>query len=109
MLKKKSSQSMAIKLQSFDHRILDHSVRDIVLTAKRTGAVIKGPVPLPTRKVRYVVNRSPHIDKTSREQYEIRTSKRLVNITECPTQTVEALMQLELPAGVDVKIKVAVS
>lgn len=105
MLKKKSDQSMAIRLQSFDNRVLDHSVREIVFAAKRTGAVIKGPVPLPSKIERYTVLRSPHIDKTSREQYEIRTSKRLINIVECPTQTVEALMQLELPAGVDVKIK----
>lgn len=105
MLKKKSDQSMAIRLQSFDNRVLDHSVREIVFAAKRTGAVIKGPVPLPSKIERYTVLRSPHIDKTSREQFEIRTSKRLINIVECPTQTVEALMQLELPAGVDVKIK----
>lgn len=105
MLKKKSSQSVAIRLQSFDHRVLEHSVRDIVMTAKRTGAVVRGPVPLPTRIERFTVLRSPHIDKTSREQYEIRTSKRLINIVECPAQTVEALMHLELPAGVDVKIK----
>lgn len=96
---------MAIRLQSFDNRVLDHSVREIVFAAKRTGAVIKGPVPLPSKIERYTVLRSPHIDKTSREQFEIRTSKRLINIVECPTQTVEALMQLELPAGVDVKIK----
>lgn len=99
------NQCMRVKLQSFDSRILDYSTREIVMTAKRTGSVVCGPIPLPTKIERYTVLRSPHIDKTSREQFELRTHKRVLDIKECPPQTVEALMKLELPAGVDVKIE----
>jgi len=99
------NQCMRVRLQAFDPRILDYSTREIVMTAKRTGAVVCGPIPLPTKTERYTVLRSPHIDKKSREQFELRTHKRVIDIRECPPQTVEALMKLDLPAGVDVKIK----
>jgi len=92
-------------LKAYDHRLLDQSVREIVDTAKRTGARVAGPVPLPTRIQKFCVLRSPHIDKKSREQFEIRTHKRLVDIIEPTQQTVDALMRLELPAGVEVEIK----
>ena len=99
------SQKIRIRLKAFDHKILDQSTREIVDTAKRTGARISGPIPLPTRIQRYTVLRSPHVDKKSREQFEIRTHKRLLDIFEPTSQTVDALMKLELPAGVDVEIK----
>lgn len=99
------NQCMRVRLQAFDSRILDYSTREIVMTAKRTGSVVCGPIPLPTKIERYTVLRSPHIDKKSREQFELRTHKRVLDIRECPPQTVEALMKLDLPAGVDVKIK----
>jgi len=92
-------------LKAYDHRLLDQSVREIVDTAKRTGARVAGPVPLPTRIQKFCVLRSPHIDKKAREQFEIRTHKRLVDIIEPTQQTVDALMRLELPAGVEVEIK----
>ncbi len=92
-------------MKAYDHRLLDQSVREIVDTAKRTGARVAGPVPLPTRIQKFCVLRSPHIDKKSREQFEIRTHKRLVDIIEPTQQTVDALMRLELPAGVEVEIK----
>jgi small subunit ribosomal protein S10 len=94
-----------IKLQAYDHRLLDQSVKEIVSTAKRTGAQVRGPIPLPTYIQRFTVNRSPHIDKKSREQFEIRTHKRVVDIVDWLPQTVDALMKLDLPSGVDVEIK----
>jgi len=98
-------QKIRIKLKSYDHATLDQSAGDIVRAARRTGAVTSGPVPLPTQKTVYTVLRSPHVDKKSREQFEMRTHKRLLDILEPTTQTVDALMKLELPAGVDVEIK----
>ena len=94
-----------IRLKAFDHRILDVSTKEIVNTAKRTGAQIRGPVPLPTRIEKFCVNRSPHVDKKSREQFEIRTHRRLLDIVDPTPQTVDALMKLDLAAGVDVEIK----
>ena len=99
------NEKIRIKLRAFDHRLLDQSVKEIVNTAHRTGARISGPVPLPTMIQKYTVLRSPHVDKKSREQFEIRTHKRLIDIYEPTQQTVDALMQLELAAGVDVEIK----
>ena len=89
----------------FDHRVLDFSTREIVNTAKRTGATVRGPIPLPTLIEKFTVNRSPHVDKKSREQFEMRTHKRLLDILEPTQQTVDALMKLDLAAGVDVEIK----
>jgi|SRR3972149_3205842 len=100
-----ANQKMRIKLRSYDHRILDKSVVEIVETAKRTGASIVGPIPLPTVKNRWTVLRSPHVDKKSREQFEIRTHKRIIDILEPTPQTVDALMKLDLSAGVDIEIK----
>ena len=95
-----------VRLKAFDHRVLDTSTKEIVNTAKRTGADVRGPIPLPTRIERYTVtNRSPHIDKKSREQFEMRTHKRLIDIVDPTPQTVDALMKLDLAAGVDVEIK----
>ncbi len=99
------AEKIRIRLKAFDHRVLDQSVREIVGTAKRTGARVRGPIPLPTRIERFTVNRSPHIDKKSREQFEIRTHKRLLDIIDPTPQTVDALMKLDLAAGVDVEIK----
>ena len=99
------NQNIRIGLRAFDHRVLDQSAREIVNTARRTGARVRGPIPLPTRIERFTVLRSPHIDKKSREQFEIRTHKRLIDIFEPTPQTVDALMKLDLPAGVDVEIK----
>jgi small subunit ribosomal protein S10 len=99
------SQNIRIKLQAYDHRLLDQSVKEIVNTAKRTGAQVRGPIPMPTRIQKYTVNRSPHIDKKSREQFEIRTHKRLIDIIDWLPQTVDALMKLDLASGVDVEIK----
>ncbi len=100
-----NAQCIRICLRAYDHRILDYSTNEIVMTAKRTGARVRGPVPLPNKTERFTVLRSPHIDKKSREQFELRTHKRLVDILDCPPQTVDALMKLELAAGVDVEIK----
>ncbi len=100
-----NGQNIRIRLKAFDHRILDTSAREIVSTAKRTGAQVRGPVPLPTRIERYTVNRSPHVNKKSREQFEMRTYKRLLDIVDPTPQTVDALMKLDLAAGVDVEIK----
>ena len=94
-----------IRLKAYDHRLLDQSAGEIVNTAKRTGARVRGPIPLPTEIERFTVNRSPHIDKKSREQFEIRTHKRLLDILEPTQQTLDALMKLDLSAGVDVEIK----
>src|SRR6266513_3925726 len=98
-------QRIRIRLKAFDHRMLDQSAVDIVETAKRTGARVAGPIPLPTLIEKFTVNRSPHVDKKSREQFEIRTHTRLLDIFEPTPQTVDALMKLDLPAGVDVEIK----
>ena len=100
-----SNERIRIRMEAYDHTILDQSAKDIVDTAKRTEAIVHGPIPLPTRIERYTVLRSPHIDKKSREQFEIRTHKRLLDILEPTQQTVDALMKLDLPAGVDVEIK----
>ncbi|NBX74168.1 MAG: 30S ribosomal protein S10 [Alphaproteobacteria bacterium] len=101
-----NAQTIQIRLRAFDHRVLDQSVGDIVHTAKRTGAQVRGPIPMPTWIERFTVNRSPHIDKKSREQFEIRTHKRLIYIDEPTAPTIDALMKLDLPAGVEVEIKV---
>ncbi len=98
-------QNIRIRLKAFDHRVLDQSAREIVSTAQRTGATVRGPIPLPTRIEKYTVLRSPHIDKKSREQFEIRTHKRVLDIVDPTPQTVDALMKLDLAAGVDVEIK----
>jgi small subunit ribosomal protein S10 len=100
-----AGQRIRIRLRSYDHAILDSSAGEIVRTARRTGALTSGPVPLPTRRRVYTVLRSPHIDKKSREQFEIRVHKRLIDITESNPQTIDALMKLDLPAGVDIDIK----
>ena len=99
------NQNIRIRLKAFDHRVLDQSTSEIVNTAKRTGASVRGPIPLPTRLERFTVLRSPHIDKKSREQFEIRTHKRLLDIVDPTPQTVDALMTLDLASGVDVEIK----
>jgi small subunit ribosomal protein S10 len=99
------SQNIRIRLKAFDHRVLDVSTKEIVNTAKRTGAEVRGPIPLPTRIERFTVNRSPHVNKKSREQFEMRTHKRLLDIIDPTPQTVDALMKLDLAAGVDVEIK----
>jgi small subunit ribosomal protein S10 len=99
------NQNIRIRLKSFDHRLIDKSAREIVHTAKRTGATVKGPVPLPTKTERYTVLISPHVNKDARDQYELLTHKRLMDIVNPTDKTVEALMQLELPAGVDVQLK----
>ncbi|MGR3289969.1 MAG: 30S ribosomal protein S10 [Paracoccaceae bacterium] len=99
------SQTIRIRLKAFDYRILDSSTAEIVSTAKRTGATVRGPIPLPTNIEKFCVLRGPHVDKKSREQFEIRTHKRLLDIVDPTPQTVDALMKLDLPAGVDVEIK----
>lgn len=99
------NEKIRIKLKAYDHRVLDQSTTEIVDTAKRTGARIAGPIPLPTVKNKWTVLRSPHVDKKSREQFEIRTHKRLMDILDPTAETVDALMKLDLPAGVDVEIK----
>ncbi|MFK7795023.1 MAG: 30S ribosomal protein S10 [Gammaproteobacteria bacterium] len=99
------SQRIRIRLKAFDHRLIDRSASEIVQTAKRTGARVKGPIPLPTRKERFTVLISPHVDKNARDQYEIRTHKRIMDIVDPTDKTVDALMKLDLAAGVDVQIK----
>ena len=99
------NEKIRIRLRAFDYRILDSSTHEIVDTARRTGARVVGPIPLPTHIAKFTVNRSPHVDKKSREQFEIRTHKRLLDILEPTGETVDALMKLDLPAGVDVEIK----
>lgn len=101
-----AAEKIRIRLKSFDHRMIDKSAADIVRTAKNTGARIAGPIPLPTKKVVYTVNRSPHVNKKSREQFETRTHKRLIDIVDSTPQTIDSLMKLELPGGVEVEIKV---
>ncbi len=98
-------QKIRIKLKAYDHRMLDMSTSEIVAAAQRTGARVSGPIPLPTKRSVYTVLRSPHVDKKSREQFEIRTHKRMIDIINPTAQTVDALMRLDLPAGVDVKIE----
>ncbi|MEM7304402.1 MAG: 30S ribosomal protein S10 [Pseudomonadota bacterium] len=99
------SQRIRIRLKAFDHRLIDRSASEIVQTARRTGARVKGPIPLPTRKERFTVLISPHVDKNARDQYEIRTHKRIMDIVDPTDKTVDALMKLDLAAGVDVQIK----
>ena len=100
-----SNQTIRIRLKAFDHRLIDRSAAEIVETAKRTGARVKGPIPLPTRKERFTILISPHVNKDVRDQYEIRTHKRLMDIVDPTDKTVDALMKLDLAAGVDVQIK----
>jgi len=100
------NQNIRIRLKAYDHRVLDASTREIVNTARRTGANVRGPIPLPTRKEGFTVLRGPHVDKKSREQFEIRTHYRLLDIVEPTPQTVDALMKLDLASGVDVEIKI---
>ena len=100
-----SNQSIRIRLKAFDYRLIDSSAKEIVETAKRTGAQVKGPIPLPTKKERFTILISPHVNKDARDQYELRTHKRLMDIMDPTDKTVDALMKLELPAGVDVQIK----
>ena len=100
-----ANQNIRIRLKAFDHRLIDSSAREIVETAKRTGATVKGPVPLPTKMERFTVLVSPHADKDARDQYETRTHKRVLDIVDPNDKTVDALMKLELAAGVDVQIK----
>lgn len=100
-----TNQNIRIRLKAFDHRLIDKSAREIVETAKRTGAQVQGPVPLPTKMERFTILISPHVNKDARDQYELRTHKRLMDIIEPTDKTVDALMKLELPAGVDVQIK----
>jgi small subunit ribosomal protein S10 len=100
-----TNQNIRIRLKAFDHRLIDNSAREIVDTAKRTGATVKGPIPLPMKMERFTILISPHVNKDARDQYEIRTHKRLMDIVNPTDKTVDALMKLELPAGVDVQIK----
>ncbi len=100
-----AGQTIRIRLKAFDHRLIDRSASEIVETAKRTGARVRGPIPLPTKKERFTVLISPHVDKNARDQYEIRTHKRIMDIVEPTDKTVDALMKLDLAAGVDVQIK----
>jgi small subunit ribosomal protein S10 len=100
-----AAQKIRIRLKAYDHKLLDQSTGEIVETAKRTGAKVAGPIPLPTRINKFTVLRSPHVDKKSREQFEIRTHKRMLDILEPTQQTLDALMKLDLSAGVDVEIK----
>ncbi|MCC7431853.1 30S ribosomal protein S10 [bacterium] len=101
-----AGQTIRIKLKAYDHNLVDQSTKKIIVTAKETGAGISGPIPLPTKRSVYTVLRSPHVDKKSREQFEMRIHKRLINILNATPKTAEALMKLELPAGVDIEIKV---
>jgi small subunit ribosomal protein S10 len=99
-------QKIRIRLKSFDHALIDRSTEDIVKTAMQTGAEVVGPIPLPTKRSVFTVNRSPHVDKKSREQFELKTHKRLIEIYNSKPQTIDALTKLDLPAGVDIEIKV---
>jgi small subunit ribosomal protein S10 len=101
-----AKQKIRIKLRAFDHRILDQSAGQIVEAAEKSGAKVVGPVPMPTRIKKFCVNRSPHVDKDSREQFEIRTHKRLIDILEPSTRTIDVLTRLDLPSGVDIEIKI---
>ena len=99
------NQNIRIRLKAFDHRLIAKSAREIVETAKRTGAMVRGPIPLPTRKEKFTILISPHVNKDARDQYEVRTHKRLMEIVDPTEKTVDALMKLDLAAGVDVQIK----
>ena len=105
MVKKSENQNIRIKLKAFDHKLIDQSAVEIVETAKRTGARVRGPIPLPTKMERFTILISPHVDKDARDQYEIRTHKRIMDILDPTDKTVDALMKLDLAAGVDVQIK----
>ncbi len=105
MVARKPTQKIRIRLKAYDHKVLDQSASKIVETAESTGAKVAGPVPLPTKIEKYSVNRSPFIDKDSQEQFEIRTHKRLIDVLDPSQQTINALMKLDLPAGVDIEIK----
>ena len=100
------NQDIRIRLRAYDNKLLDTSATDIINTAKRTGAKVRGPIPLPTKKEKFTVNKSPHVDKKSRDQFEIRTHNRLLDIIDPTPQTVDALMKLDLSAGVEVDIKI---
>ncbi|MCK5577950.1 MAG: 30S ribosomal protein S10 [Planctomycetes bacterium] len=100
-----ADQKIRIRIEAYDHKVLDKSVSEIINTAKRTGARVCGPIPLPTKIERYTVLRSPHVDKKSREQFEIRIHKRLIDLTEPTAKTIDALKNLNMPAGVDIRIK----
>ena len=104
----KAVQKIRIKLQAYEHRILDQSVAEILNTARKTGSMVAGPIPLPTRIERWTVNRSPHVDKKSMEQFEIRTHKRMMDIVNPTAKTVDELKKLNLPAGVDISIKIGI-
>ena len=106
MVARKPSQRIRIRLKAYDHKVLDQSASKIVETAESTGAKVAGPIPLPTKTQRWTVLRSPHVDKKSREQFELKTHKRVIDILDSRAQTVDALTKLDLPAGVDVEIKV---
>ena len=99
------AQNIRIRLKAFDHRVLDQATGEIADTARRTGALIRGPIPMPTRIEKFTVNRGPHIDKKSREQFEIRTHKRLIQITETTPRTVNAITNVQMPAGVHISVK----
>ena len=99
------NQRIRIRLKAYDHRLIDHSTAEIVETAKRTGAQVRGPIPLPTRKERYTILISPHVNKDARDQYEIRTHKRLIDVVNPTPETVDVLTRLSLPSGVDIEIK----
>jgi small subunit ribosomal protein S10 len=105
MTKKSKTANIRLRLKSFDHKLLDVSMGEIVETVKKTGATVLGPVPLPTKRELYTVLRSPHVDKKSREQFELKTHKRLLDIVDATSKTIDALRKLDLPAGVDVEIK----
>jgi small subunit ribosomal protein S10 len=105
MAKKKQSQKIRLKLRAFDHKLLDVSMAEIVETVRKTGATIIGPIPLPTKREIFTVLRSPHVDKKSREQFQLKTHKRVMDIMDPTTKTIDALRKLDLPAGVDVEIK----
>ena len=100
------AERISIRLKAFDHWVVDQTAADIVRTAQKTGATVKGPIPLPTRRQRWTVLRSPHVNKKARDQFELRTHKRLIDIVDSRPQTIDALTKLDLPAGVDVEIKV---
>ena len=100
-----AAEIIRIRMEAYDHKVLDQKATEIVTTVKRTGAVVHGPIPLPTRIERYTVLRSPHVNKKSREQFEIRTHKRVIDIVEPTAKTVDALNKVNMPAGVDIKIK----
>lgn len=105
MAKKSKTQKIRLRLRSFDHKLLDLSMGEIVDTVKKTGATVLGPIPLPSKRELFTVLRSPHVDKKSREQFELKTHKRLLDIVDATSKTIDALRKLDLPAGVDVEIK----